>query len=201
MGRVTRCAGATAIAALAWGAAVPAAGADVIDPEGACRGSGTWQEGGFTESSGDHDPSDVIEIPQSDTVIWEGAVGDAAPDDPMPQVDRRDISGEVQVDLPVGTATIDDWGGSSERAANTGDHEYDLPDVLIGIEMTLSGEHREAGEVVCSGSVTLVVEGEPLDNPLGIAGLVGTVVFGLGLVVSGRGKIVPGSPVVDGGTI
>lgn len=187
MGGATRCVSVAAIAALGWAAATAPAAADVIDPDGACAATGTWQEGGFTESSADHDPGDVIEIPRADTVSWEGSVGGA---EPGAEVDRREISGEVQVDLPIGTATIDDWGGSSVRAANTGDHDYDLPKFLIGIEMTLHGEHREDGEVVCSGSVGLVVDGDPMDNPLAFAGLGGMVVFGAGLALAGRAKVV-----------
>lgn len=191
MGRTMWWAGAAGLLGLAvcgWGA--PAA-ADVIDPPGACTGSGTWQEAGFTETSGDHEPSDVIEIPQSDTVSWEGSVGGA---ELGAEVARREISGEVQVDLPVGTTTIDDWGGSSVRAANAGDHDYKLPDVLIGIEMTLHGEHREDGEVVCSGSVSVVVEGDPMDNPLAIPGIAGMVLFGAGMLLSGRASFSPAGP-------
>ena len=186
MGGRARLMRAGALVGVGWFLALaPPAGADVISPAGACSGSGTWQGGGFSEASADHVPSDVIEIPQADTVVWEGSVGGASPTDTVP---RRAISGEVELDLPFGSVTLDDWGGTSERAANTGDHDYDLPDVVIGIELPLHGAHREDGSEVCSGSVNVVVVGGTFDNPLSYAGLVGLILSAIALVVAGRIK-------------
>jgi hypothetical protein len=154
------------------------AGADVVTPPGACSGSGHWNDANFTEDSANHVPSDVIEVPASDTVAWSGKIGDHALGDTGPE---RNISGEVKLDLPIGDATIDSWGGSSVRYANEGEHSYDLPSVLIGIEMKLHGEHRENGAVVCSGSVFVKVTGSVWSNPL-VYGALGLLVISGGML-------------------
>jgi opacity protein-like surface antigen len=158
------------------------AAADVVDPSGACVGSGTWQEGGFSETSTDHVPDDVIEIPRKDEVSWSGAIGGAQLGDEVP---RRDIAGKVELQLPppVGWITVDDWGGSSVRAANEGVHDYDLPSVVSGVKMKLRGQHSDAGTLTCSGSVFVKVEGS---NPLLIGGIVGMVLTGIALLFAGR---------------
>ena len=118
MGRKAWLVGAASlVAAAAVVAGGSPAAADVIEPPGACFGEGTWAEGGFTESSADHEQSDVIEVPLEDTVAWFGAVGDAQLGD---EVERRDISGEVEIAFPFTSVVIDDWGGDSVKAANEG---------------------------------------------------------------------------------
>jgi hypothetical protein len=165
-----------------------AAGAEVIDPAGACFGSGTWVDEGETRDSTMFDPGDVVEIPQADDVDWMGSVGGAQVGD---EVERREISGEVQLDIAgVGTATIDDWGGTSVRAANEGTHDYDLPDVLINVKMKLKGEHRENGTRICGGSVYVKVPGGAFENPVAIGALAG-------LVISGGALLWAGKPVIE----
>jgi hypothetical protein len=174
--------GATTGALVLLGAAP--AGADVIDPAGACFGQGIWVEEGETRDSTMFVPDDVVEVPQSDTVNWSGRVGNAQLGDEVP---RRDISGEVQLDIAgVGTATIDDWGGSSVRAANEGEHEYDMPDVLVNVKMKLKGEHRENGDRVCGGSVYVKIPGSVTDNPLALGAIAGLVISGGALLYAGR---------------
>jgi hypothetical protein len=169
-------------------AASPAA-ADAVDPSGACSASGHWQDEGVDRASADHVPSDLIKIPQKDTVRWAGNIKGYALGAEGP---RREISGEVEVDIAgVGTATIDDWGKSSVRYANEGEHDYDVPDVLLNVKMRLQGEHREAPEGsasftrVCGGSVYLQVTGGMFSNPLTIAALVGMLASGAGLASAG----------------
>jgi hypothetical protein len=111
-------------------------------------------------------------------VAWQGnekgyALGDTGP--------RRKIGGEVKLDLPIGDATIDSWGGDSERYANEGEYSYDLPSVLIGIEMRLHGEHRENDVVVCSGEVNVKIIGSVWSNPLSYAAI-GVLVLSAGML-------------------
>jgi hypothetical protein len=160
-----------------------AAGADVVSPAGACVGSGTWRTAGLSETSTAHVPSDVVAVPRADTVRWSGNVKGYALGSTGA---RRAISGEVQLDLPVGTATIDSWGGSSVRYANEGEHVYDLPSVLVGIKMRLHGEHRENGAVVCGGSVYVKVTGSVWSNPLSYGSLGVLAISGGVLVFAGR---------------
>lgn len=168
---------------VAWGAGT--AGADVVRPEGSCRGAGEWLGSGQQEDSVEHERSDVIEVPAKDTVRWSGALGDNQLGDEVP---RRDIDGSVELQLPApfGWVTIDDWDGSSVRAANEGEHSYNLPKVLVGIEMTLRGHHNENGVLFCEGRVKVKVEGSALSNPLAIGGIAGMVVFGGLLLYAGR---------------
>ncbi|MGQ0832553.1 MAG: hypothetical protein ACT4OV_12840 [Microthrixaceae bacterium] len=163
--------------------------ADVVDPSGACSASGHWQDEGVDRASGDYDSSDLIKVPQKDTVLWAGNIKGYALGDEGP---RREISGEVEVDIAgVGSVTIDDWGNSSVRYANEGEHSYDVPDVLLNVKMRLHGEHREAPEGsasftrVCGGSVYVQVTGGTFSNPLSIAALVGMLASGAGLASAG----------------
>ena len=190
MARVTRTFVAAAIVcatALLIGLSARPASADVIDPPGACSAAGTWRSEGVRRASAELSSTDVIEIPQKDRVRWEGAVAGAAAEGP-----RREISGEVQVDIAgLGSATVDSWGGSSVRYANEGGHSYHLPSVLRNVQIRLHGEHREAPEGtsaftrVCSGSVYVQVKGSTFSNPLSIAALVGMALSGAGMVSAG----------------
>lgn len=178
-----RCAVGLLIAVVGLLVAPSAARADVIAPAGECVGSGQWRLAALAETSTAHVPSDVVEVPRADTVRWSGnikgyKVGDAGA--------RRAISGEVQLDLPVGTATIDSWSGSSVRYANEGEHAYDLPSVLVGVTMRLHGEHRENGTVRCSGSVYVKVAGSVWSNPLSYGSLGLLAISGGALVFAGR---------------
>jgi hypothetical protein len=164
-------------------AAVPAS-ADVISPPGACAGSGTWVNGQFSENSASHVPSDVIKVPLKDTVRWAGSEHGA----PLgSKAARREIAGSVWITFPLGQkATVESWGGSSVRYANTGEHKYNFPSVLGGLKIKLSGEHKDGGKLTCSGSVYLQLEGGGFKNPLAWAGLGGMVVTAAGLMFAGR---------------
>lgn len=161
------------------------AGADAVSPPGSCVGSGRWERGGFTETSTQHQESDVIKVPRADTVMWAGneqgfALGSQGP--------RRQINGEVDLTLPppFGQVKIESWGGSSVRYANTGEHAYDLPGVLVGVKLQLSGFHQDGGRTTCSGSVFVEVTGSALSNPLTYGGLGLLVVSGGMLFFAGR---------------
>jgi hypothetical protein len=171
--------------AVVLGVGLPAgrAAGDVIQPPGACVGSGTWEKAGFTETSTAHQPSDTIKVPRADTVKWQGnersfQLGSVGP--------RRPIEGKVEIELPIGTATIESWGRTSVRYANQGEHKYNLPSVLIGVKMKLKGFHNDAGRLTCSGSVYVRVKGGAAKNPAAAAGAAGLVVSGGVLLFAGR---------------
>jgi hypothetical protein len=178
-----RCVAAAAIAVIGSWTGATAVGADVVTPPGSCVGAGTWQDGGFSEASTEHVSSDVIKVPREDTVDWAGAIGNAQLGAEVP---RREIAGKVEAKLPapLGWITIDDWGGSSVRAANEGSHHYNLPSVLVGVKVKLRGEHHDAGKLTCEGSVFLQIEGG--SNPLKIGAIGGMVVFGALLAYAGK---------------
>lgn len=158
-------------------------GADAVTPPGSCVGSGTWEQAGFSETSTNRESSDTFTVPLKDTVKWSGnekgfALGSTGA--------RRAIEGKVRLKLPIGTVTIDSWGGDSARYANQGEHVYDLPSIVTGVKMKLSGYHKDAGHLTCSGSVYVKVKGSATSNPLLWVCLGGMVITGLGLFYSGR---------------
>jgi hypothetical protein len=166
------------------------ASADVITPAGACTASGHWVAGNFTKNSTDVQPKDVTLIPQKDTVDWEGhemgkPIGYFGP--------PRPIDGKVQVALPFGVkVTVWHWGGDkSPRYSNKGQERYNVPSAMIGIKLHLTGYEKDSGKLVCSGEAILEVSGSKTKNPVGWAGIVGSVVFLAGLLAAGFRKTVP----------
>ena len=162
---------------------MPMAAADVVSPPGSCAGTGTWEQARFTERSVAHAPSDVIKIPRADTVRWTGRIrgfglGATGP--------RRDIAGAVQLELPIGQVDIDTWDKSSVRFANTGEHKYDLPSILIGVKMKVKGYHKDNGRTTCSGSVYMQIEGSATKNPFTWVAIGGLVISGGLLLYAGR---------------
>jgi hypothetical protein len=143
-----------------------AARADVTDPPGRCVGTASFAEGvdgPFTVDSRTLEPGDVITVPLSDDVTWEGSlVG-------VTEGQQRDISGFVKVDMPapLPDITIDTWDGPATRIANNGVEEYSLPAITPrGVEIKVFGEHWENGTLFCSGSATIKVEGSPFSTPV-----------------------------------
>jgi len=181
----------TVVGAVVIGTAVafPAAlaSADVVTPPGTCTATGHWVQGGFTRSSTDYKPKDVVLVPQKDTVNWDGhefgkPIGYFGP--------PRPIDGAVQVAVPFGVnVTIWHWGGhQSPRYSNEGQEAYNVPSILIGVKLKLSGYENDNGKRVCSGSVYVEVTGSKIKNPIGWAGIGGSVIFAAGLLAAGFRK-------------
>ncbi|GEM_PF-3095101 len=172
-----------------------AANANAID--GPCFGSGVWENSKLAEQSDKHNQGDTITVPQKDTVHWFGNENGVplGQDGPV-----RSISGSVDLDLPIGTVTIDDWKNppnGSTAYANEGEHKYDLPSFLVGIKMKLHGSHSENGKVVCSGSVYVKVKGSAVSNPLFWAGVALTVIAGGAFFFAGRPVFTKVRPTYD----
>jgi hypothetical protein len=173
---------AAIVLGLGFVAAAPAA-AEINGPCGA-KGdfeNGTKADGPFAVNA---DETEVIEVPLSDTVHWQGEIADVS--------GERDYSGFVEVDLPwpLGSATVDTWSGTTEETGNSGDKSYDLPSAVPrGVEFEVSGQHSEDGSVVCSGTVKVKVEGSAFDSPLAPVALGGTVISGIGLALAGLAKV------------
>ena len=81
------------------------------------------------------------------------------------------------------------------RAANSGDHHYNVPSVLVGVQMKLSGEHSDAGKLTCKGSVYVEITGGT--NPLKLVGLGGMAVTFLALVAAGRPAFIKVRPAFE----
>lgn len=163
------------------------ASADVVTPPGSCTATGHWVHQRYIRTSTSYVPSDVVAVPQKDTVDWQGhehgkPIGYFGP--------PRPIDGAVQVTVPFGIkVTVWHWGGDkSPRYSNEGQESYNVPSLLIGVRMKLSGYEKDNGQLVCSGSVYVQVIGSRLKSPLGWIGLAGIVVFGAGLLAAGFRK-------------
>ena len=97
---------------------------------------------------------------------------------------ERPIGGEVRVALPFTQITVGTWeDADATGVADSGTYDYDVPSVLAGFDITVSGEHSENGALVCSGSVTLRLEG---GNPLALPAVGFTVIGLLGVSLSIR---------------
>lgn len=158
-------------------------GADVVRPSGACSGRATFESTGVTDGTAGFVPSSVIKVPQADTVRWEGnekgyPVGSSGP--------RRAIDGAVTLALPIGSATIWHWGGTSTRYANEGVESYHLPSVVDNVKLKLTGYEKDAGRVTCSGSVFVETLGSTFTSPLSYGSLAGIVVFGAIFLFAGK---------------
>jgi hypothetical protein len=131
-----------------------------------------------------HASHETAVIPRQGAVRWTGAINTGA--------GTRNISGKVYLKLPppFGKMVIGNgsWDGPSSRRVNTGVYHYDFPSALIGPKFVLSGEHAERGTVVCTGAVTVTLEGSKSKNPVLIASLVLTffAILNVGLVMRAR---------------
>ena len=145
-----------------------------LETDNGCEGSGIFRDDGLSvdaEAIGD----DVVTIPRSDTVDWQGSV--TAP----PGV----YSGTIGLDMPppFGDIQIDTWDGDSQATGNAGARDYDLPSLVpAGVEFRVVGSHTDANGS-CSGYVNLKVKGGPFDSPLVFISLAGTLITGAGAVL------------------
>jgi hypothetical protein len=173
--RLIRILVAGAIVALAPVLMATAAHATVTGP---CTATGTINGKTYTATR------ESVTIPRNGAVHWTGAVKTPA--------GLRNISGKVYLKLPppFGKMVIGNgsWDGPSLRRANAGVYTYNFPAALIGPKFVLSGDHAERGAVVCTGAVTVQLEGSKSKNPVLIASLVLTffAILNVGLVMRAR---------------
>lgn len=166
-----------AVAGIAGGVPLLVAAPAHAELTGPCSASGVIDGTTYDPKTGDE-----FDIPAEGDVEWQGSVPGAD------EEASRPISGEVKVKLPggIGEATIDTWNSDSETYANSGTYHYELPSVLEGIEIPITGFHEEPG-VRCDGSVTVTVGDGGFGNPASIPALVLTALSAAMLVVSVRG--------------
>lgn len=144
-----------------------------VESTNGCHGSGTFRDEGLfvdAEAVGD----DVVTIPRSDTVDWEGSV-DAPP---------GEYSGSISIDLPPPLSgwEIDSWSGNSDNPGTSGSRDYDLPSwVPAGVEFQVVGFHDDANGS-CDGYVNLEIDGGPFDSPVAPISLAATVISGAALL-------------------
>jgi hypothetical protein len=99
-------------------------------------------------------------------------------------------AGYIKVELGPFAPKIYTWSGANAGNKPSSSGVRQLPARMKDLppgEYLLKGAHS-GRDGACSGHITLVVAGSPLSNPVGIAGVAGTIVFGLGTLAAGLGK-------------
>lgn len=148
--------------------------------DGGCTGSGAFQNEGITVDASE---TGVVTVPDADTVNWRG-------DLPGPPATPTAYSGKIEVSLPppFSPIKIDSWSGTSDSPGNSGVKKYDLPSgVPGGVEFEVSGNHKQ-GNVNCSGSVRVKLEGGFTSSPAGPVSAALTLLSGAGVLAAGRPK-------------
>ena len=173
------------IAAAVGGAIVLTAVLVMAAPAGAsltgrCQASGTLVSRGTPTRTYDPKTVDTATIPRKGDVHWRVATGVGG---------DRTATGEVRIKFPppVGTVTLGEWGKNGKqvgRPGNAGVYHYDLPSLIAGIKVPVSGEHHEPG-IDCAGAVVVQIKGR---SPLAWVALALTVVTVLNLALVMRAK-------------
>ena len=156
------------------------ASAEVI--QGSCTGKATFSNGVTVTHSSSLD--EVFEVPEEDTVAYEGQI-------PIPKADEPEpFSGDVSVRLPMGGSwVVEDWSGETVEVSASGNHSYEVPALVPrgtgGLEVT--AYHTQRGQV-CEVAVSLALAGSP--GAAAAAATAGTAVFGAGTLLAGRRRAV-----------
>jgi len=165
------------ITVLIMSALASPASAEVIS--GPCTGSAAFSNGVVVTESQPIDQK--VEVPDGDTVQYAGSANIPEPSDPIP------FDGGIDVQLPIGGATIVSWAGETVEVSDAGEYTYTLPSFIPrgtgGLEVT--ARHTQGG-VTCIVVVTMAVQGSP--GTPAIIGAAGTAVFFAGVVGSGFKK-------------
>lgn len=152
---------------------------------GPCDGSVTI--GGVTYGPGNDTEDNPIVIPEDRSGLvadWEGTTG----------VPIRDHVGTVGIVVGPSTIEIAPWSGANadDETEASGSYSFDsLPSFvsnLTGI-YEVTATHAGTGGS-CSGSVMILMEGNPLTTPVGAASVGGTLLAGAGMLLAGRGRAV-----------
>jgi hypothetical protein len=183
-GRANRIA-ATVATSLCAGAAIAGALVATASPAGAsltgaCKAQGTVVSPGKPTRTYDPKVVDKATVPRKGDVHWQASTGVTG---------DRASNGEVRVKFPppVGKVVVGEWGKNGKkvgRPGNSGTYHYNLPSLIAGIKVPVSGEHHEPG-INCFGAVVVSVEGH---SPLAWVSLALTVFTVMNMVLVMRPK-------------
>jgi hypothetical protein len=154
-------------------------GGDVVlaelDGDPTCGATGWFRDADLVVDAA---TADVVVVPRSDRVDWQGWVVDAP--------GRYEGSVWLELPPPFGRVEIDSWQGTTATRSNAGTEEYALPKALPGgVRFTVAGEHTDE-QGTCSGHVIVELEGGPLGSPITWGALGATALAGVGLVAALR---------------
>ena len=147
---------------------------------GRCAASGTLRSRGIPTRTYNPKVVDAATIPRKGDVAWQGSTGVSG---------DRAATGEVSIKFPppIGNVHLGEWGKNGKkigRPGNSGVYHYDLPSLIAGIKVPVSGEHHEPG-IDCAGTVVVQIKGR---SPLAWVSLALTVVTVLNLALVMRAK-------------
>ena len=147
---------------------------------GACKASGTLVSPGTPTRTYDPKTVDSATIPRKGDVHWQGSTGVAG---------DRAATGSVRIAFPppIGNVNIGEWGKNGKkvgRPGNSGTYHYDVPSLIAGVKIPVSGEHHEPG-IDCAGAVVVQVKGR---SPLAWVSLALTLVTVLNLALVMRAR-------------
>ncbi|MFV1961292.1 MAG: hypothetical protein ACC683_06940 [Acidimicrobiia bacterium] len=159
----------------AVGLAAPA-GAEVF--QGGCTGSATFSDGTIvTEST---PLSQVVVVPEADSVVYQGSINLPPPDDEVP------FAGGITVQLPRFGWTVVDWADETKEVSDAGTYAYEVPGfVPRGVQLEVSASHTQLGQT-CVVAVTMKLDGDP--GAAALIGATGTVVFAAATIGAGVKK-------------
>ncbi len=154
----------------------PPAGAEVF--QGGCTGSAAFSDGTtVTEST---PLSQVVIVPDGDTVAYKGSINLPAPADEVP------FAGGVSVRLPRFSWTVIDWSDGTVEVSASGSYTYEVPGfVPKGVQLEVSAKHIQQGQT-CVVAVTMKLDGDP--GPAALIAVTATVVFGAATIGAGVKK-------------
>ena len=179
MGRALR---RTLVAGIAITGLVMITGAALAVSVGPCNGS--VQIDGVTYTPENDSAANPIVVPDKDGLVaaWTGTT----------DVVIKNHSGSVGVVVGPGTIVLATWDGENadDEVGSSGDYNVDeardlLPFDVVGL-YELSASHSGDGGT-CSGSAMVLIEGNPLQTPVGAGAAGGAALAFVGLVAAGRG--------------
>lgn len=149
--------------------------------DGPCAATaGSW------ENAKSYDAAEIehVTLPRKDELVWQASVL-------SPATGRRRVSGHVRADLPtpLPDVTIWSWNSRSVLKTNSGTYDYAFSPVLGGIDIPVSGVHRERG-VVCSGTAVVRFEGGGVHNPVVVVAFLVALLSGIGLFAAMRPRVI-----------
>jgi hypothetical protein len=144
---------------------------------GACQASGTLISAGTPTRTYNPKVVNAATVPRTGNVEWRVSTGVSG---------DRAATGKVGIKFPppVGIVTLGEWGKNGKqvgRPGNSGVYHYDLPSLLAGIKVPVTGDHHEPG-INCAGTVVVQIKGR---SPLVWVSLVLTVVRARGRPILG----------------
>lgn len=144
---------------------------------GPCTGSASFSNGAVITAEQPLDPATAI--PDMDNVTYTGSIDIPKPDDPIP------FSGGISAEVAgIGSIPVATWGGTTVEVSDSGSYIYEVPSwVPRGTgDILLTATHQQGG-AECTGQVKVTLEGDP--GAMAIIAVVGTVVFGAGVIGAG----------------